>query len=125
MLTCVLFLVSLFTAVALSAPSKLQKRSFAHHVRRKIDTTHPMAGPNAMMKAYRKYGFNMVNRQAAPNGTAPAAAGPGTGVVAALPEPNGAEYLSPVDIGGQQVTLDFDTGSADLYVLHFISAGQG
>jgi hypothetical protein len=66
-----------------------------------------------MLKAYRKFGFELMNRAA--NTTA--APGSGSGTVAAAPEPNNAEYLSPVTIGGQQVTLDFDTGSSDLYVL--------
>lgn len=40
-----------------------------------------------------------------------------TGEVAATPADNGAEYLSPVTIGGQKLNLNFDTGSSDLYVL--------
>lgn len=39
-----------------------------------------------------------------------------TGEVAATPADNGAEYLSPVTIGGQKLNLNFDTGSSDLYV---------
>lgn len=38
----------------------------------------------------------------------------GTGTVAAEPAQSGAEYLSPVNVGGTQMMLDFDTGSADL-----------
>ncbi|CAD0089278.1 unnamed protein product [Aureobasidium mustum] len=37
-----------------------------------------------------------------------------TGEVAATPADNGAEYLSPVTIGGQKLNLNFDTGSSDL-----------
>ncbi|GAB7355937.1 hypothetical protein MBLNU459_g6575t1 [Dothideomycetes sp. NU459] len=39
-----------------------------------------------------------------------------TGTVTATPADNGAEYLCPVQIGGQTLNLDFDTGSADLWV---------
>ncbi|KAH0345640.1 acid protease, partial [Aureobasidium melanogenum] len=39
-----------------------------------------------------------------------------TGEVAATPADNGAEYLSPVTIGGQKLNLNFDTGSSDLWV---------
>jgi hypothetical protein len=38
----------------------------------------------------------------------------GSGEVTASPEENESEYLSPVKIGGQQLNLNFDTGSADL-----------
>ncbi|TIA48254.1 hypothetical protein D6C77_09976 [Aureobasidium pullulans] len=39
-----------------------------------------------------------------------------TGEVIATPADNGAEYLSPVTVGGQQLNLNFDTGSSDLWV---------
>lgn len=41
-----------------------------------------------------------------------------TGLVEAIPEANDVEYLSPVKIGGQSVTLDFDTGSSDLWIFN-------
>lgn len=108
-LQAVLLIVSLLAADTIAAPH-IQKRSFVHHVKRSINRRDPATGPNAMLKAYAKYGFSTVGR--ATNSTAAA----GTGTVAAAPEPNNAEYLSPVNIGGQTVTLDFDTGSSDLYV---------
>jgi len=37
-----------------------------------------------------------------------------TGTVAANPEDNAALFLSPVDVGGQTLNLDFDSGSSDL-----------
>jgi aspergillopepsin I len=36
------------------------------------------------------------------------------GSVTASPDPNDVEYLVSVSIGGQNLNLDFDTGSADL-----------
>ncbi|KAI0420906.1 hypothetical protein EKO27_g1435 [Xylaria grammica] len=42
----------------------------------------------------------------------------GTGIVENVPEANDVEYLSPVNIGGQVVNLDFDTGSSDLWVFN-------
>ncbi|OAA69733.1 penicillopepsin [Cordyceps fumosorosea ARSEF 2679] len=41
-----------------------------------------------------------------------------TGETQAIPEQNDVEYLSQVKIGGQPVTLDFDTGSSDLWVFN-------
>lgn len=40
--------------------------------------------------------------------------GTSDGEVTATPEENDSEYLSPVSVGGQQLNLNFDTGSADL-----------
>jgi hypothetical protein len=34
--------------------------------------------------------------------------------VAANPEDNAALFLSPVEVGGQKLNLDFDSGSSDL-----------
>ncbi|KAK3389892.1 penicillopepsin [Podospora didyma] len=41
-----------------------------------------------------------------------------SGSVEATPEDGDIEYLSPVTIGGQTVNLDFDSGSADLWVFN-------
>lgn len=51
------------------------------------------------------------------NGTAKAATN-STGLVTATPEQNDVEYLSPVNIGGQVLNLDFDSGSSDLWVFN-------
>ncbi|KAH9827987.1 putative peptidase A1 family protein [Teratosphaeria destructans] len=50
--------------------------------------------------------------------TASATSGAETGRVSAIPEENDSEYLESVQIGsdGQTLNLDFDTGSADLWV---------
>jgi hypothetical protein len=47
-----------------------------------------------------------------------AASSPGVGIVPATPEKGDIEYLAPVTIGGQTLNLDFDTGSADLWVFN-------
>ena len=67
-----------------------------------------LPGPVQIQRAYSKFGV------AVPEDVAAAAAGDGS--VAATPEQYDAEYLCPVNIGGQTLNLDFDTGSADLYV---------
>jgi hypothetical protein len=50
----------------------------------------------------------------ATNAAAGAAATNQSGTVMATPEQNAALFLSPVDIGGQTLNLDFDSGSSDL-----------
>lgn len=36
------------------------------------------------------------------------------GSVSAKPEEADAEFLSPITVGGQQMMMDFDTGSSDM-----------
>lgn len=124
-------LVTLFAAIVLAVPApsrrrSLQKRSFK--VPRQLNTAHP-TGPNgaaAMRKVFRKYNFQVktgfmvkegfigLSKQSQ-NATADtSAAGNKTGTVAANPEQNAALFLSPVDVGGQTLNLDFDSGSSDL-----------
>lgn len=68
-----------------------------------------VAGPVALANALTKYG-------ATPAADVAAAAASGSGTVAADPEQYDSEYLCAVDIGGETLNLDFDTGSADLWV---------
>ncbi|KAK5132526.1 hypothetical protein LTR08_008910 [Meristemomyces frigidus] len=71
------------------------------------------SGPLAMMKTYNKYAkIGAV----APANVVSAAAAVQSGQVAANPESYDESYLCPVTIGGQSLNLDFDTGSADLWV---------
>jgi hypothetical protein len=112
-----IFLTTLSATLVFSVPTPtetLQKRSFTHVVRRRPHGNHPKAGVNAMAQAYRKYGFDMPPAVASGASTVKAVTGSEAGTVAASPAPNAAEYLSPVIIGGQTLTMDFDTGSSDL-----------
>lgn len=64
-----------------------------------------------LASAYKRYGISMASLDSV------AAASPsGTGSVAADPATQDTYYLCAVDIGGQTLNLDFDTGSADLWV---------
>ncbi|KAI0016830.1 acid protease [Xylariomycetidae sp. FL0641] len=56
--------------------------------------------------------------QAAPAAQASQAPGGQTGLVVNTPEADDVEYLSPVNIGGQTLNLDFDSGSSDLWVFN-------
>ncbi|TVY86229.1 putative aspergillopepsin A-like aspartic endopeptidase, partial [Lachnellula willkommii] len=58
---------------------------------------------------------------ASSSGSTAAAAGNGTsgsGTVTATPETGDTEFLSPVNIGGQTMNMDFDSGSSDLWVFN-------
>lgn len=65
------------------------------------------SGPAALASAYAKYGKKAPAR-------VEAAAAANDGTVTTSPTEYDSEYLTPVTIGGQQLTLDFDTGSSDL-----------
>ncbi|CCF34316.1 eukaryotic aspartyl protease, partial [Colletotrichum higginsianum] len=97
-------------------------------------------GPRQLLKTYRKYSMpipqGLLDAMAAQEAKNPApaqaegfkslAAGatnqsaapgqPGTGLVTATPIRNDVEYVSPIKIGGQEVNVDFDSGSSDLWV---------
>jgi hypothetical protein len=73
---------------------------------RQNTTAHPVL---AMAKTYRKYNAE------APYDVKMAAAGQ-AGSVAANSNEGDVSYLSPVNVGGKTLNLDFDTGSSDLYV---------
>lgn len=129
----IFFVVVLLAAIVLAIPTPakkrgLQKRSFK--VPRQINTAHPTGpnGPAAMRKVFRKYNFEVkadftvkegfigLSKQNQNASSSAATDGNQTqsGTVAANPEQNAALFLSPVDVGGQKVNLDFDSGSSDL-----------
>lgn len=64
------------------------------------------AYPVRLANVYKKYGKPVPEHIAA--------AASSTGSVPAIPEASDVAYLSAVNIGGQTLNLDFDTGSADL-----------
>ncbi|KAI5273394.1 acid protease [Aureobasidium subglaciale] len=82
-------------------------------------TTHAAARIKTFLSASFSWGTSAPAASSASAAAATPAAEPEddeTGEVIATPADNGAEYLSPVTIGGQQLNLNFDTGSADLWV---------
>lgn len=94
-----------------------------------MNKAHP-TGPNgaaAMRKVFRKYnfmvktnvldseGFIAKTKQDKNSSKTTPDGDKSSGTVAANPEQNAALFLSPVDVGGQTLNLDFDSGSSDLY----------
>lgn len=126
------FLVALLAAIALAVPAPSRKRGVlgkrSFKVPRQLNKAHPTGpnGPAAMRKVFMKYNLKVdekfvvkggwVTNNKQSNGTAPmtSTGRNKTGTVAANPEQNAALFLSPVDVGGQMLNLDFDSGSSDL-----------
>jgi hypothetical protein len=124
----VLFSLS-FNALAMPvvARSRLQGRSFkVERVKRNDHVTH---GPTALRKAYRKFGidastlngvdvsdFQPFDTQHPGPKSAKEAVGESdqTGVVDATSVDGDVEFVSPVNIGGQTLDMNFDSGSADM-----------
>ncbi|KAF2764498.1 acid protease [Teratosphaeria nubilosa] len=71
------------------------------------------SGPIEIMKVYQKYASAGA---VAPTKVAAAAASAQSGQATASPESYDESYLVPVTVGSQTLNLDFDTGSADLWV---------
>lgn len=100
---------SALLTVASASPivDKRQKANKDFVIHQSVAKPNIQSGPAALASAYRKYGKPVPQRVAA------AAAG-NDGTVTTSPTQYDSEYLTPVTIGGQQLTLDFDTGSSDL-----------
>ena len=102
------------SSLVLGSPTPLEKRSFSVTHRQ---TLADLDGAEALRRAYYKHGLELPpelrKRQLPPNPNSPA--GPqATSSVIALTDQNDLEYLSPVNIGGTTMRMDFDTGSSDL-----------
>jgi aspergillopepsin I len=83
------------------------------------NTNHVRNGTAAMLKAYKKFNLQPSTSQALSESfwnELSRSRKRQDGVVTASPDPDNVEYLVPVTIGGQTLNLDFDSGSADLYV---------
>ncbi|PSS00683.1 eukaryotic aspartyl protease [Coniella lustricola] len=141
-LRAALFLGLLAALVAAAPSPNIQKRGIYSVERVRNTNFQGHNGPRQYLKSLRKYRMNIppelmdaIKNQsvaapvtaanfaklAAANVTSAAAntttaAAAGTGVVAATPESGDIEYLAPVNIGGQTLNLDFDSGSSDLWV---------
>src|ERR1700761_9010663 len=97
------------------ASPAIQKRSFS--VQQESSGNYQVDGAWALRKAYLKYRMPLppaLLKRQAPSPAALAARPKVTDDVIAVSEANVLEYLSPVEIGGQIMKMDFDTGSSDL-----------
>ena len=94
-------------SIALAAPTPQVTTKKGFSVTGSIAKPLP-AYPVRLANVYQKYG------KPVPDNIAAAAAAATSGSVQAVPEESDVAYLSEVNIGGQTLNLDFDTGSADL-----------
>ena len=124
-----LLAIALLLVPSFTAPVNLQGRSFKVHQKRN-NLSAPRCGHIEMDRAYRKYGFPSleINQLDITDGTSDSHADfaadttnpdvTGTGApaskVAATSQEGDAEFLSPISIGGQTMSMNFDTGSSDL-----------
>lgn len=93
---------------------KALKRAYA-----KFGVSEPAAGPAGLRKRNIDLGFSDISIvptgdvatsiEAAANSTS----GKENGETAADPTQNDAQFLSPVIVGGQQIVVNFDSGSSD------------
>ncbi|KAJ5546039.1 aspergillopepsin A-like aspartic endopeptidase, partial [Penicillium frequentans] len=111
-----------------------KKRSF--RVERIKHNDYVRNSPGALSKAYNKFGITAdhmegedhydflaflfdTSSKSASSASASSTADTGEeGTVSATSVKGGSEYVSPVFIGGQNITMDFDTGSADMWVMN-------
>jgi Eukaryotic aspartyl protease len=130
-----IILVSLVLGAPAEIPSRqLKKRSFkVERVPNPNFAGHD--GAAALRKAYIKWGMHPPTAAAVDNlghshfnhshsdhshsnHSSKAPSGTTNGSVEAKPVGNDVEYVSPIQIGGQTLNMDFDTGSADLWVFN-------
>ncbi|KAL4878891.1 aspartic peptidase domain-containing protein [Aspergillus karnatakaensis] len=126
------FLITLWLGLGvLSAPTSFkqpERRSFKVQSARRSNT---ISGPAALRKAYVKYGihptdiglelddFEPTVKLTVPETNTKAVVEPDlTGAVSAKSVEGDAAFVSPVTVGGQELVVTFDTGSADVWVLN-------
>ncbi|KAL8824685.1 MAG: hypothetical protein Q9170_008077 [Blastenia crenularia] len=86
---------------------RVTKKDFTVH--QTVPKNKIMSGPAAVAATFYKFGKQ-------PPANVKAAAAGNDGSVTTTPTQFDSEYLTPVTIGGQELNLDFDTGSSDLWV---------
>ncbi|KIW21470.1 hypothetical protein PV08_02050 [Exophiala spinifera] len=120
----ILFLALLFITTVFSSPIRQkQKRSFK--IPRIAQPNYKPNGKAAYKRALFKFGFGDISFQ--PNGEIATKIQAATnasvdatedGETIATPSQNDAQFLSPVNVGGQTLVMNFDSGSSDFWVFN-------
>lgn len=129
LLSLLLFLSLSYDALALPTALRPQRRSRSFHVERVKRGDYVAHGPSALRKAYRKFGITPMNFTGidlddfepydlnlanAVSSNQNSQDTDQEGSVSATSVQSDVEFVSPVTIGGQEITMDFDTGSSDM-----------
>ncbi len=112
-------------AIAVQPRPKPNLRGRSFKVDRVRRSNYVADGPAAIRKAYAKYGiiptaidFGALDFEPLPpeppQGATKATGPDENGAVGNAPSQNDVEFLSPVTVGGQQLVMNFDTGSSDM-----------
>ncbi len=119
-----LLTIALFLSLVFATPiHQKKKRSFK--IKRVPNPNYKPNGPAAYRRALFKFGFDdisftpggeVASRIKAATAAALNSTGDENGETSASPSQNNAQFLSPVTVGGQQLVMNFDSGSSDMYV---------
>ena len=116
-----MFPIATILALALAAQAAPTERaaSGSFSIPAVHNVNHVRNGTAAMLKAYKKFNLKPSAEQELSNAfwnELSLSRKRQDGSATASPDPDNVEYLVPVTVGGQTLNLDFDTGSADLFV---------
>lgn len=105
------FAAAFVALCGLSAATPIEKRGKTFTLEQVHRGNFTKNGPSQVVKTFNKFG------KAAPVEAVAAAAAASTGTVTTTPgDEYDSLYLTPVTVGSNTLELDFDTGSADLWV---------
>lgn len=121
--------IAFFVSFVLASPiseSQRQKRWFKVPVL--PNPNYKPHGPRAYKRALNKFGFNDITfnpegeiatrLKAASNMSTAVGQGTQDGSTPTEPTQNDAQFLSPVKVGGQELVMNFDSGSSDTWVFN-------
>lgn len=120
-------LLALLVSTIVAVPTKqLRKRTFKIH--RVENPAYVADGRMAMKRAYAKFGLGDIESKPdsdvrARVNAAKTSTGTEDGGTSALGTQNDAQFLSPITVGGQQIVVNLDTGSADFWLLNTKTQG--
>ncbi|KAJ5227288.1 aspergillopepsin A-like aspartic endopeptidase [Penicillium citrinum] len=131
----VLFLSLSYDALAAPVTAlHTQKKSKSFRVERVRRSDYVAHGPAALRKAYRKFGiapteftgidlddfepFDLPHTGKSASFNQKSDESDQSGSVSATSVQGDVEFVSPVQIGGQTIVMDFDTGSSDMWVMN-------